>query len=376
MNDKFCSLPWVGLDISAQGNFKPCCKYINTIADNLLDYENSVELADLKNQFSAGEMPVGCSRCWRDEEAGIPSKRQLDFEYTLKNYRDLDKYRIVSIPFGNTCNLACRICSPGSSSKWGTEVRYISDQLPEVKFYPHKKFYKQQNFVDEIFEKTKDALLFEFPGGEPFLTGVKEHLAFLERLVEYGNTKNTKLHYVTNTTLLPSEKFWNLWKNFKNVDIQLSIDGTEDQFEYNRWPASWNNSYKNIKSIQEKCQSADNMQLSISHTVSIFTVLYLDSFLKWCDSEKLPSPYLGLLSKPIHYSCKELPHSVKYKIANLLTDQRTESIKNDLLLGPESNNESMKTFAHYTTVLDERRSQSFKNTFPELFNLLKEYFHA
>ena len=371
MNDNFCSLPWVGLDISPQGKFKPCCKYSNNIADNINDYIISDELKTLRQDFLDGNKPNGCARCWRDESVGIESKRQLDFKYALNGVMpELDGFKIISMPFGNTCNLACRICSSSASSKWLQEAIKLQDKIPDIVIRDHKKFYKDQAFMSEIINNIQNPILFEFPGGEPFLTGKKEHLSFLENLVKH-DVSNLKLHYVTNTTIMPDEEFWHIWKAFKNVDLQLSIDGTNEHFEYNRWPANWGQSYRNIKEYQRLQKEYTNIQLSISHTVSIFTVYYLPEFLNWCQNEELPEPYLGLLSDPEHYSIKSLPSAIANTIASKLTCQTLQPISNDLRT---ANGKDFDKFVKYVTIIDEDRKQNFASTFPELFELLKEYF--
>ena len=371
MNNNFCSLPWVGLDISPQGKLKPCCKYSNNIAENIDDYFSSNELKSLQQDFLNGNKPKGCARCWRDEDAGIESKRQLDLKYALNGVTPkLDGLKIISMPFGNTCNLACRICSSSASSKWLPEAIKLQDKLPDLVIRDHKKFYKDQDYMSVILNRTKDPVLFEFPGGEPFLTGKKEHLNFLDKLVDTGSS-NLKLHYITNTTIMPDDEFWEVWKHFKNVDIQLSIDGIGQQFEYNRWPANWNQCYKHIKQYQQLQKQYNNIQLSISHTVSIFTVYYLPEFLNWCREEELPEPYLGLLSDPEHYSIKTLPISVAKVIADKLLDHGLTAISKDL---QEVNSKDFDKFVKYVTIIDEDRKQNFASTFPELFELLKEYF--
>ena len=172
MNNNFCSLPWVGLDISPQGKFKPCCKYSNNIADNIDDYFDSDELKTLQQDFLNGSKPQGCTRCWRDEDVGIESKRQLDLKYALNGAMPiLDGLKIVSMPFGNTCNLACRICSSSASSKWLPEAIKLQNKLPDLVIRDHKKFYKDQVFMTSIISRSMDPVLFEFPGGEPFFTG-------------------------------------------------------------------------------------------------------------------------------------------------------------------------------------------------------------
>ena len=363
MHESFCSLPWTGLDISPQGNFKPCCKYQYTIANDIETYFNSQELSEIKKDFLSGKKPGGCYRCWNDESLGIPSKRQLDLKYVHDNiHPSLDSLKIISMPFGNTCNLACRTCDSESSSFWVQSEKKLKKEFPNIEIKSHKKFYKDKKFIDRISELSKDVKLFEFPGGEPFLTGTNEHLNFLKSLVS-ENSKNLKLHYTTNATIFPDERFWSIWKQFKNVDLMLSLDGTKDHFEYNRWPAKWDVCYANIKKYQEKQQEFKNVQISISHTVSVFTIFYLPEFIKWCLKEKLPFPYFGILVDPGYYSVRVLPQSVKNFIEkNPIFN--TEKLK-PVLLELEKESDDFDMFVKYVKLLDNQRGQSFAEVFPE-----------
>ena len=370
MNEFFCTLPWVGLDISPQGEFKPCCKYKNTIAKELNEYLNSDDLKKLQEDFINGIKPAGCHRCWHDESIGIDSKRLIELKYTFQNkHPALDKLKIVSMPFGNTCNLACRTCNSSNSSKWGQETKKLQNEIPGIPIYTHKKFYKDHGFIDKIAELASDALLFEFPGGEPFLTGVNEHLHFLESI----SNPNMKLHYITNATIMPPPEFWKIWERFKNVDIQLSIDGIDKHFEYTRWPAVWSECLQNINQYQVEQKKYNNIQLSISHTVSIFTVLYLPEFLNWCRAQGLPEPYFGLVTNPAHYSIAAIPEKAAQAIANLSQFQIPQllPIKTGLL---EKRNDCFDEFVKYVTIIDQHRKQDFSATFPELYQLLKEHF--
>tara|TARA_R110000803_G_scaffold120512_2_gene188574 strand:- start:165 stop:1196 length:1032 start_codon:yes stop_codon:yes gene_type:complete len=343
------------------------------VATSASDYFASTELAQLKQEFLNGNQPAGCARCWRDEDAGLESKRQLDFKYTFENsVPALDSLKVVSMPFGNTCNLACRICNSSSSSKWLAEETKLKEFIPDIVISDHKKFYKDPVFMADIINRSKNAVLFEFPGGEPFLTGKKEHLSFIKQLAS-NSPENLKLHYVTNTSIMPDEEFWQAWKPFKNVDIQLSIDGTSEHFEYNRWPADWEHCYANIKEYQRRQQECANIQLSVSHTVSIFTVYYLPEFVAWCEQEGLPEPYLGLLSDPAHYSITALPEQAASAIATRLTGPKLSKIKQDLENNKLSN---FDKFINYVIIIDKQRKQNFSSTFPELYQLLKEYFNA
>jgi MoaA/NifB/PqqE/SkfB family radical SAM enzyme len=368
MNESFCSLPWTSIDINAQGELKPCCKYKNSIATDIKSYFSSPELQEIKDSFLAGTKPAGCRRCWVDEELGIKSKRQLDLKYVFNDqHPSLDTLKIISMPFGNTCNFACRICGSQYSSFWRSHTQKLQKEFPDIRIYKHNKFYKDKNFTNQILSLSKDVLLFEFPGGEPFLTGVEEHLNFLNSLLKY-NPQNLKLHYITNTSIFPESRFWDLWKNFKNVDIQLSIDGTGSQFEYNRWPGKWSECYQNIKNYQVYTQKYSNLQLSISHTVSIFTVYYLPEFIHWCLKEKLPKPYLGLLLEPDYYSVSALPEKIRKTIAKRpeFQIQELKPIKKELELTSPNN---LENTIKYIKILDKHRKQNFAETFPEMIDI-------
>jgi MoaA/NifB/PqqE/SkfB family radical SAM enzyme len=368
MNENFCHHPWVGLEVNPQGQFRPCCKYIPSLADNLSDYQTSTELAILKDAFLSGQKPPGCKYCWDDEAAGIPSKRQLDNQYLFNHQSpDYSSLKVLSFSFGNSCNLACRTCDSSSSSTWIIEEKALKNTFPNIKIHQHRRFYQDSKFIDQIKSISDNLLHVEFPGGEPFLAGVNEHLDFLDFLLT-TNPQDISLHYMTNATIFPQDYFWDRWAKFKKVDIQLSIDGTGAQFEYIRWPAKWSEVENNLKLYADKKDNCDNMKLSISHTVSIFNVYYLPEFVKWCLQNKFDMPYLGLVADPKMYNIRNLPAEVKDAISKKISRFKLENIVSymyDEDLSVESN-------WSMTAVLDQQRKQSFKETFPEFYQLLKE----
>ena len=363
-----CYHPWVGLDISTQGDFKPCCKYQENIDTNLSGYLNNKKLIALKEEFKQGARPSGCKRCWDDEDAGLPSKRQLDWKHIFgEKHPGWDPIKVLTLPFGNSCNLACRTCNSYTSSGWVSEAKKLQQHLPELVIYKHQTFYKNKEFINQIKSLCTNVLHVEFPGGEPFLAGVDEHLEFLDFLLE-NNPKNISLHYMTNATIFPDQKFWDKWIKFKNVDIQLSVDGIDEKFEYLRWPAKWSQVNDNVH--QFMMHRKDNIQLSISHTVSIFNVLYLPEFFKWCLQNKLGKPYLGLVSQPEHFSIKGLPKKVKQSISDKLTRFSFKEIVS--YMNSEDLTDHFDTAIKHIKLVDQQRNESFEKTFPELHQLLKE----
>jgi MoaA/NifB/PqqE/SkfB family radical SAM enzyme len=272
------------------------------------------------------------------------------------------------MPFGNTCNLACRTCSSYPSSRWGKESRDLKLHFPEVKVWGHNKFYRNVDFMQAIKDRTHQVVHVEFPGGEPFYSNSEVHADFLSHLAQY-NPENISLHYITNGTKMPTESIQQLWKMFKAVDIQVSIDGVTDQFEYNRWPAKWGDFIFTLSKWIDLRIKNKNIRLSVSHTVSIFTLWNLPEFIDWCYRMNLPEPYLGLVSKPKHYSITIFPEESKHKIEEKLKDYpKLQPIINAMWAKDDS--EHLDTTAKYVKIIDKQREQNFQQTFPETYKLL------
>jgi MoaA/NifB/PqqE/SkfB family radical SAM enzyme len=368
--ESICYLPWVGLSINTKNEFTPCCKYSHSLADNLDDYKNSDELKKIQEQFIQGQRPEGCKKCWVEEDKNVPSKRQLDWQYKF-NYKvpDINSFKVLNLTFGNTCNLACRTCDSVASSGWVSEARKMKKHISDIKIHKHLRFYQDKEYMNKIKSISDDLTYIEIAGGEPFLSGITEHLDFLDYLI-MNDPKDKSLHYNTNVTVFPDERFWSRWKNFKKIDIQLSIDGIGQQFEYLRWPSKWDDVQNNIKRYIQQKNSVDNVQLSISHTVSVFNVYALPNFIKWCIQQKFDKPYLGLVVNPDMYSIKTLPKEVKDKITQKLNNFLLKDIA--AYMNSEDWSSNLDRMIKYTQVLDKQRNQSFKEVFPELYQLLKD----
>ena len=100
---------------------------------------------------------------------------------------------------------------------------------------------------------------FYINGGEPTL--IKQHFAFLEKLVELGKT-DIKLWYNINMTNM-NDKVIDLWRKFDNVKVSCSIDDLGDRNYYIRYPSDWDTVIKNFKRLKE-----ENFELDVTQTVS------------------------------------------------------------------------------------------------------------
>lgn len=371
MQDSFCSLPWVGIDINAQRQFRPCCKYSQSLGDRLDDYLSSDHLARLRADFLDNKKPPGCKRCWDDEAAGLHSKRQLDQQYVLKGDLTRDSVKILAMTFGNTCNLACVTCNSFASSRWAQEESRLARQFPSWIFghrYSHNKFYRDQDFMQQLLDASDQLIHLEISGGEPFYASADIHKQFLRSLPNPGNIK---IHYITNATVFPDEEFWSIWQQFRHIDIQLSLDGTQDRFEYLRYPAVWAEVNHNIKKYQER----SHIQISISHTVSWLNLIYLNDFIAWCRAQQLPDPYLGPVAQPHYLSVKCLPPSTKDHVRRLLAGTGPEMDRMLDYMDQEDLSHQWPRARQWIQMLDSTRSTAVMSVFPELMAILDQSIH-
>ena len=368
----FCFAPWTNIDISPMGDIAPCCKFITQSYNQKFNidlhtvdyYTNSAFLQSIKQEFVQGTWPVGCSRCRIEEENQIKSKRQLDFERWNEHYANYNlgqgQFITASVAFGNTCNLTCITCSPYSSSRWRHEYQTI--YLKDVKNF---HFYKH-NFVQDFVQSAPRLIHIDIPGGEPFLSGVAEQKALLQHYIDTDQAHRITLHYTTNVTVWPDSEWWKLWSHFQEIDMQLSIDGVGNRYNYIRYPADWNQIQPNIQRYLE-CQKLQNFRLSVSHTVSAYNIYYLDEFFSWCYNQGLPTPWLGRVHNPVHMTPTVWCGSARQAIADRLrTSQYAEVQTWAAMIENTDHSEHLADFKRYLLEHDQYREQNFLQVFPEM----------
>lgn len=366
----FCPAPWSNVDISPQGIVSPCCKAVgfprvDLQKMSLAEYETTPALLGMKDALINGKWPSECVRCQREEANGIQSKRQLDVDRWRAVFDTLtvDSMTRVSasISVGNICNLKCRICSSSASSSWRTDEHVVGRPVR-----PIAKFYANPGVDEELTRLSKTVYHIDFPGGEPFYTGREMQMQLLDAIIGAGRSQSVTLHYTTNGTVWPAEEFWERWQHFKEVDIQVSVDGIGPHFEYQRFPASWEVVYANLKQYQAELLVRPYLKLSIAHALSVFNVYYLTDFLKWCMRERLPKPWVGRLNTPAYLAPGIFPADSKAAVSAKLkhTGWADEVYNNDM-------SEHLPEFFQKTAALDLHRKQSFAEVFPETYQLLK-----
>jgi molybdenum cofactor biosynthesis enzyme MoaA len=362
-------------------------EYFSLSKDTLSDVWNSTSIRNLRTALLEGKKPSACTACWKEEEFGKESKRIRENKRWNVNYETFVPERInpeittcqikfLDLKLGNTCNLKCRICSPGSSSNWVKEHKdiYGSDVVSDIakKVNADRKQVMQWPEHNENFWKDLDSILpnvelFEIYGGEPFL--ISRHFEVLKKSIEMGYSKKQKIHYNTNGTIFPELAVKNIWPHFEDVDIMFSIDGIGEQFEYQRFPAKWESVLQNLKRFKEEFSGRTQICL----TVSSINVFYLPEYLKFFNETEVPV-WLNLLYTPEVYSIVNLAEKTKSivteKISDVLTlNQDLISVLNFMNGAVGKNLE--KQFIEKIKIHDKYRNQNFFDTFYDFSQIIK-----
>jgi MoaA/NifB/PqqE/SkfB family radical SAM enzyme len=226
-------------------------------------------------------------------------------------------------------------------------------------------------FWKDISELLPTIKFFEIFGGEPFL--INQHFKLLERSVELGYSKNQRLHYNSNGTIFPERAISEIWPNFENVELMLSIDGIGKQFEYQRHPANW-------KLIEENILKFKNVfsmrNLHICMTVSSINAYYLPEYIKYFHSLGIPV-WLNILYEQQLFSIKNLPQFAKDEILlkwSRMGDEKsilTESIEPLIkYLTMESDKLEEDKFLPNLKRHDSYRNEKYSDFFPEFAKII------
>lgn len=380
MSDTFCILPWMHLATNASGNLRVCCN--STPGENFIRHKDghpyklnkdNLEAAwhsdvyfEIRQQMLNGERPKMCTRCFREEDAGLKSARQAwndkwreDKEYELFPEFDI-KY--VDLRLGNLCNLKCRMCNPYASNQWVKEWALVENELPatEIKRLSNMTWPEDDKTWENLFSIAHTVEEIYLTGGEP--TIIKEQHKLLDYFINNGTAKDIRLKYNTNLTNVPKHLI-DKWAKFKKVQLNCSIDATGELDRYIRYPSDWKTIERNFEAIRE----LDNANIEIHCTVQMYNILKLENLISWA----LPyghKIYFNILNHPEYLNIRCLPMQLKnlaqLRLQPYLNLPRVQGILD--YMWKEDWSDKLPKFYEYTEKLDENRKQNLFDIVPEL----------
>ena len=371
ISDTVCPEAWSHLEISNQGNISPCCVQSsivgNIIKDNVADVFYNDAMTTLRSDLLAGVKVPGCAACWKTENIGHLSNRQQHLKLYAKefytNWIDDPTIRSLDIKPGNVCNFKCRICSPIASSLHASEgLTFETDPLSIIKI---KNNILNGRWSDDIrFLSQLEVLLpqltnLDLYGGEPFL--LKHLPIILQKAIDLGVAKNIRLHFNSNGSVFP-DKLIPLFKQFKEIDIALSIDNTGSRFELERG-GSWDEIEKNVVKFVALQQS--NIFTYIYPTINIQNVLYFEELLDWADQIGIKIIH-NLLHGPGYLSINYMTDQAKQLVITRFCNSKHTTLKTIANQIDNSKGSDGAEFVRHMKEYDRRRSEDFRITHKEI----------
>jgi len=381
----FCIAPFQSIRQNAYGRNSPCAFGAGEWHHgNLSPAErwDSTELNQLRQEFIEDKRPAACHRCWAEEDAGKVSLRQRQSEYFPNDYQEFIKTgqwihgpRTAVFKSSNVCNLACRSCGGWDTNTYTQEGKhYAQIYNTQSTFDGVAKLHNR--FIPLLAPKHMDFMQYkdvahnlekiDFFGGEPFLNITQ--LDLLEYLVQQGLSKNVTLFYSTNCTNHPTDRLKRAWDKFKKVEISMSIDGTDEKFEYLRWPGKWDKTLEVMEHIQNLKNTLNcEIYTMAGLTYSVLNMFDADHIYQWLQ-EKIGNVYINMVNSPDYLSLHIVPDHVKSAVRDRV---KHPEVLGYIGINPQ-NPRAWKQFIIWTKRQDLYRNQKFELVFPEFFKLIEQ----
>ena len=411
-NKSYCPFIFRAANISApKSEIIPCCRYDRKYdTDHATSFKNGYESlwTDIRIKAIEGKPIDGCWRCYQEEEAGISSMRtrainsksssNKEVPYSPHHYQRLE---FVEIQTGRHCNLKCRSCGPKLSTTWDQDLD--KDQNAVKNFFGNdthvynelKTLPKTNKELSNVsYDVVKYLKNIKATGGEPFLND--EFQFFLANLVKWNLAKNINVEVFTNCSFFPKDAFREILPKFKSVKITLSLDAIESRAEFLRKGSEWPKVLDSAKNWKHCLTEHSNINLSVSHTISIFNILYMKEFIVWMTEffkDEISNQRFDfdphLVQSPQYLAVRNHKNKVKDKIISIIENDykylaemynknffaldfinefynlATKSLQsNDIDFASE--------FFEKTKLFDTIRNENWRQIFPELAEILDE----
>jgi len=381
------------LYIDEDSKARLCCKQKRDYRFNAWNDEERINhIKALRSYMDTWEWHPSCDRCKEVESSWSISVRQTFNNRILKENIIINedfKIRHLDISFSNLCNLACRMCT-STTSTWRQEL----DRLLWMKVVGHKKLNTRTiNYLYDI-NIVKDITELKIFWWEPFLE--IEHFKFLKLLVQKEISPKVVLSYNSNLTLLlnfdSNEEFLNkgfrdifdIWKHFRIVFLNVSLDWFGKVDEYIRLDSSWKDVLKNLLVIRDK--KFLNIQLRVSSTIQIDNILDLPNFLLFLFENNLDIEFSAnnIVTMPLYYNIQILPHEIKRYIElyynkffqkhGLLYEKHKKDIELILkfMYWNKGNKQQFEKYLYNTKIIDEKYNFDKKGKIVLLYERLQE----
>jgi sulfatase maturation enzyme AslB (radical SAM superfamily) len=398
----FCNTPWYEAHIYWDGSLGICCQESRKLHSDdqkyniknmtLREWFNSEPVKQLRRDVLSDIPTDVCSRCYHEELVGGTSRRVRSNQKSViftktafhpsfeqspgrRHFTDdgvTDTLPIdLHIDLGNYCNLACKMCWSGASSRIATQ--YVRWGYQDHRQYLGVDWTKDpvvwNRFLNELLDIPKLKNI-HFMGGETLLTSRFEE--FVDFMIAHERF-DICLSFVTNGTTF-NESLINKLKRFARVGLELSIETVTEHNTYVRQGTDTKLVLANIQKYQQYCNRS-SITLTIRPAISALTVGYYHTLLNYCLEHQLIIKSL-LVTTPAYLDIKVLPESVKSQYKDRyqkILEQVSEVDINVDYNESDPNNYRQSIKVQVLQVLDMLNQPSDQNLLKELVEICRRW---
>lgn len=351
--------------------YRPCCWFEGNIdAKSFSEYQEKLAEIDIEK---------ACRFCIDIEKNGGTWSHRQHF-----NADDPNEI-LISISFDNLCNLKCITCFGVNSSQLALESK--DKELQKLWLDIQKHGPKKTEFVKNFLSESNiSTLRIEVLGGEPLINPSLYN--FLDWLSKQPYAGVTRVNITTNGTTY-DERIEMYVEAFDMLNIQLSIDGIEDVYEYIRFGGSFETFKETLKKFHQlktSLSDPNKIHIGFCYTLSWMNSLHIEKFFNWVYTnypEYSHKIFISKLEGPKYYAINGLPLDVRKqiveKVQNALINKDAVKTGLDLYIQHMTTSEEFKMSKiilqrglnqlKLNDTLPKRNSSVFK-TFESIFNFL------
>lgn len=279
---------------------RPCCHmHGNNLSNYNKQWIDCSSWRDIENhqnrrfflhwQREKSELNPACFPCIEAEKINYNNSPR----FLINKDYDYD-YTILDVVVGNTCNLACPFCSPTVSSLIEKITSNMSKKDLPGKWGAYSEKNATPNKVAKViaeFLSNRRIKQLKIIGGEPLLADNWQEIG---KVIMNGSCKDMKLTFTTNGTVMNEEIIHQI-KQVGECKITVSIDSIQNNYNFIRWPYSWNKVKDNMNFLLKN--KPNNTWINVDGLISVINFEFLPEIIK--EFSKWPSYSFMFDLKPL-----------------------------------------------------------------------------
>lgn len=376
LHDTICPVPWTGVYLDPAGDVKNCSISQHTLGNindgsTISDILNSPTNTNIKQDLLNKVKTPSCNSCWKTESLNtsvLGTSNRSHFKKELGKVIPLTvldsacnfELKQIDLRWRNTCNLACAYCGSDLSSTWekelGDKITVNEEEIVRTKEY--------------VFDKITDLKYIYLCGGEPLL--MKENAELIGLIQE----KNPDIYIRINTNLTNiNSPIYKSLLDCKNVHWIISVDSIEENFEYVRYGAKWENWFANLLQLKKDVEPQGhkitfNMVWCALTSLAIFDAIDLFQSAGFGANSFIVQVLQHPTELKIHHINQKSKDLIKSMLDSRIASAPASWLKTSYNLMREeleiNYSENTKPFSDFILQLDQRRNLDGKKLFANL----------